>query len=321
MKALVGIDIGGTNTKIGIIQFGERFKVLQQTSIPTQAEDPANLYMQRIAAATSDLIKAAGSPPVAGVGVGCPGLINPWQGIVGRSPNMANMENFPLKDKLAKALGLPVEIQNDANAAVLGEWLFSPQSKGINNLVIFTLGTGVGGGVVCDGHLLVGADNAATELGHLKVEWNNGAQCGCGRKGCVEAYAGAAGIARIALQQIVASGGKTSLQPEGITTKDISIAAAKGDAVAREILKKVGEYLGRAVCLVIETFNPEKVVIGGGASAAMDWLRPGIDASIAQYASFALTRERAQIERSAFPDDINIIGAAATYLNAHPELK
>lgn len=319
MNALVGIDIGGTNTKIGIIQFGDQFKVLKQNSIATQAEDPADIYMKRIAKATHELIASAGKPAVIGVGVGCPGLINPWQGIVGRSPNMANMENYALKDNLAKAVGLPVEIQNDANAAVLGEWLFSPNSKGIKNIVIFTLGTGVGGGVVSDGQLIVGADNAATELGHLKVDWNNGAQCGCGKKGCVEAYAGAAGIARIAIQQISVAGGKTALRPEGITTKDISIAAGKGDKVAQEILKKVGEYLGRAVCLVIEAFNPEKVVIGGGASAAMDFLRPGIDASIAQFASFPLTRDRAKIERSAFPDDINVIGAAATYLAAHPQ--
>jgi len=319
MKALVGIDIGGTNTKIGVIRFGEQFKVLRQSSIESRAEDPAPVYMQRIAAAAHDLIAAAGKPDVVGVGVGCPGLINPWKGIVGRSPNMANMENFTLRDSLAKAIGLPVEIQNDANAAVLGEWLFSPASKGVNNIVIFTLGTGVGGGVVCDGHLVVGADNAATELGHLKVEWNNGAPCGCGKRGCAEAYVGAAGIARIAARQIAAAGAKATLRAEGITTKDISIAAGKGDRLAREILKKVGEYLGRAICLVIETFNPEKVVIGGGASAAMDFLRPGIDASVAQYASFPLTRDRAKIERSAFPDDINVIGAAATYLNAHPQ--
>lgn len=318
MNALVGIDIGGTNTKMGMIQFGDHFNVLKQNSILTQAEDPADVYMQRIAKAVHELIAAAGDPKVIGVGVGCPGLINPWRGTVGRSPNMANMENFTLRDSLAQAVGFPVEIQNDANAAVLGEWLFSPASKGVKNIAILTLGTGVGGGVVSDGHLIVGADNAATELGHLKVEWNNGALCGCGKKGCVEAYAGAAGIARIALQQIVSSGGKTSLQPEGITTKDISIAASKGDKVAQSILFKVGEYLGRDIALIIEAFNPEKVVIGGGASAAMDYLKPGIDASIAQFASFPLTRDRAKIERSAFPDDINVIGAAATYLNAHP---
>jgi glucokinase len=319
MNALVGIDIGGTNTKIGIIQFGDQFKVLKQGSIPTQVEDPSAVYMQRIAAATRDLIDAAGRPNMVGVGVGCPGLINPWQGIVGRSPNMGNMENFALRDNLAKAIGLPVEIQNDGNSSVLGEWLFSPASKGVNNIIIFTLGTGVGGGVVCDGHLLVGADNAATELGHLKVEWNNGAPCGCGKKGCVESYAGAAGIARIALQQIVASGGKTSLKPEGINTKDISIAAGKGDRVALEVLKKVGEYLGRAFCLVVETFNPEKIIIGGGASAAMEFLRPGINATIDEFGSFPMTLQRVKIERSAFPDDINIIGAAAVYLNAHPQ--
>jgi glucokinase len=133
----------------------------------------------------------------------------------------------------------------------------------------------------------------------------------------VEAYVGAAGITRTA-QLALKKGGKTLLKPEKLTTKDIAQAATQGDAIAKEVLRTTGEFLGRGIAQLIEAFNPEKVVLGGGASAAIEFLRPGINTALDQYASFAFTRNRCKIERSAFPDDINVIGAAATYANAHP---
>lgn len=321
MQHFVGIDIGGTSVKLGLIQHGEQFRVVKQASIPTQSNDPAKVFAQRVGAAVKALISEAGNPKVAGVGIGCPGLIDPWKGIVRTSPNLLNLPGFALRDEISKNIGLPAEIQNDANAAVLGEWLFSPASKGVKNMCLLTLGTGVGGGVVCDGHLLVGADNAAAELGHLKAEYSNGALCGCGRRGCVEAYAGSGGILRTA-REMIAANPRTSLKDkQDLTTKDIAQAASAGDEVAKAILRKTGEYLGRGISLLIETFNPQKVVLGGGASAAVELLRPGIEAAVKEFASFDFTRDRCKIERSAFPDDINVIGAAATYLNAHPELR
>lgn len=315
MQYIVGIDIGGTSVKLGLIQRGDGFRVVAQSSIASQTSDPAEVFVERIATAVKELIQKNGTPAVAGVGVGCPGLIDPWKGVVRTSPNLPNLPNFPLRDELKQRLAMPIEIQNDANAAVLGEWIFSPASRGVRNLIVLTLGTGVGGGVVCDGHLLVGADNAATELGHIKVEYSDGAPCGCGRRGCVEAYVGAAGIARIA-QQRLASGFRSRLNATALTTKDIAQAAAAGDALAADVLKTVGGYLGRGMATLIDTFNPEKIVLAGGASAALEWLRPGIASALAEYASFPFTRDRCIIERSAFPDDINVIGAAATYLNA-----
>jgi glucokinase len=315
MEALVGIDIGGINTKIGIVQSTGKFEVLKATSILTQSGDPADTYITRTAHAVTELIQSAGNPTILGVGVGSPGLIDPHLGLVRTSPNLPSFEGFKLKDSLSKALNLDVEIQNDANAAVLGEWLFSPASKGVRNLCLLTLGTGIGGGVVCDGHLVIGADNAAAELGHLKVVWDGGWPCGCGRTGCVEAYAGAAGITRLAQHRLGAKP-NTALKPDKLTTKDINQAAAAGDQVAREILNQVGVYLGRGISLLIETFNPEKVVLAGGASAAFAFLLPGINQALDRYASFAFTRGRCKIEPSAFRDDINVIGAAATFVNA-----
>jgi glucokinase len=317
MSYLVGVDVGGTSVKLGLIQYGVQFSVIKQTSIPTRPQDAAMVFAERIAAAVKGLVEETPDGQVAGIGVGCPGLIDPWNGIVRTSPNLKNLPGFELRKNLAGLTGLPVEIQNDANAAVLGEWLFSPSSKDVKNMVLLTLGTGVGGGVVCDAHLLVGAANAATELGHVKVEYHNGAPCGCGKDGCVEAYAGVAGIRRIA-NDLIRKGTKTTLTGgEGLTTRDISIAASQGDEVGKKTLFTVGVHLGRAIATFLETFNPEKVVLGGGASAAIEHMMPGINASLDECSSFAFTRNMCKIERSAFPDDINVIGAAATYLNSH----
>jgi glucokinase len=314
MKYLIGVDIGGTSVKLGLIGHGEQFSVVRQLTIPTQPQDAPMIFMQRIAEAVREL---ADKQPVDGIGVGCPGLIDPWQGLVRTSPNLKNLPGFEIKKHLSVFTGLPVELQNDANAAVLGEWLFSPVSKGVQNLVLLTLGTGVGGGVVCDSHLLVGGANAATELGHIKIEYNNGAPCGCGKHGCLEAFAGSAGIRRIA-NDLLKSGMKSSLKAgNDLTTREIAYAADKGDEAGQQALRKVGYYIGRAIATFLETFAPEKVVLGGGASAAIGHMMPGIQAGLDECSSFAFTRGMCKIERSAFPDDINVIGAAATYLNLH----
>src|SRR5205823_10444468 len=229
MDCLVGIDIGGTNIKIGIIRTGDQFAVLKKISMPTNATDPAEKMVQRMAEATKKLLAETGQKTL-GVGVGCPGLIDPKSGMVKKSPNLPNLPHFPLRDRLQSLLGLDVEIQNDANAAALGEFLFGP-SRGINNLILLTLGTGVGGGVVADGHLLQGADNAAAELGHVKVEFTNGHPCACGKSGCLEAYAGAAGISRIAKDV-----GAASPAAAHVDTHALADAAKSGDAAAQKTL-------------------------------------------------------------------------------------
>jgi glucokinase len=316
MDHLAGIDIGGTTVKIGIVRGAEPFGVFKTGSIPTRPQDPPDVFAQRVASAIRELMAATGGG-VRGVGIGCPGLIDPKRGLVRTSPNLPNLPMFPLRDRLAELIGLEAEIQNDANAAALGEWLYGP-NRGVNNLIMITLGTGVGGGVICDGHLLIGADNAAAELGHIKVEHTDGAPCGCGKTGCLEAYAGAAGIIRMAHSFIRDNPGKTRLVADSsLTTRSIADAAAGGDDVAREVLARVGEYIGRGLALFIEIFNPEVIVLGGGASGAFGFFRPGIERSLDRYCSFPVTRNRCRIERSAFPDDINVIGAAAAYLDRH----
>lgn len=306
MQPLVGVDIGGTSVKIGVVRGdGGRFEVVKQAAIPTQAGDPGEVFVRRVAAAVRELLATTGLK-AAGVGLGCPGLITPEPGVVRKSPNLPNLMGFPLREQLAREVGLPVEMQNDANAAVLGEYLFGP-NRGTENLILLTLGTGVGGGAIVDGRLLLGADNAATEFGHLIVEYG-GARCACGKLGCIEAYAGAAGISRIAGEMM--GNGK-------LTSREVAEMARQGDRNAEQVLHTVGGYLGRCMGTLIDAFNPATIVVGGGASAAFDLMLPGIREGVEETCSFAETRERTRIERSAFSDEINIIGAAAIYLNLH----
>jgi glucokinase len=318
MQTVVGIDIGGTTIKMALVRAGidgQRHQIVKTSSIDTHAQEPGERIVARLANAVRALTHDANAT-ISGVGVGCPGLIDNVAGTVVTSANLPSFRDFPLANLLSQDLGIPVALQNDANAAALGEFEFGASAKGCRNMVLLTLGTGVGGGVICDGNLLVGADNAAAELGHVKVEYGPGAPpCGCGGRGCIETYAGIAGIARIATS-ILAETPSPRLATPNPSTKAIALAARDGDPIASQILHTVGTYLGRAIASFIDIFNPEKVILAGGASRATPFLLPGIDQSLKQYCCFPLTRDRATIEASALPDDINVLGAAAVFLNS-----
>jgi glucokinase len=317
MVCVLAIDIGGTNLKSGLIVVDESVDILHPATVPMNPQAPAEEILLEIAEAARATLKKA-ETVVQGVGVGCPGIIDQKTGRVIKSPNLPTLNGFPVRKRLQELLGLPVQLQNDANAAVLGEWLFGPNA-GVNNLILLTLGTGVGGGVIMDGRLLQGADYAAAELGHICIQ-PGGAVCGCGKKGCLEAYVGSAGIRRIA-QQFLSQGGDTLLSADTLDTRSIHEAAGKGDAMARAILHQVGERLGQGIGTLIDVFNPEKIVLGGGASAAFEFLQQGIQDGVREYASFPETRERVKILPSDRPNDINLLGAAATYLNQKATLR
>ena len=317
MPCIVGIDIGGTTVKLALVRTGERHEILAPGRIDTGAQDPGPQICGRIADAVHKMLRETGETAI-GVGVGCPGLINNKTGVVITSANLPTFRNFQLAGELERQLNLPVAIHNDAKAACLGEFLFGA-SKGIQNMVLLTLGTGVGGGVITGGRLLTGAENAATELGHVKVAYGDeAAPCACGTRGCIESFLGIKGINRLATLAL-AKGRPTTLSSINITTKDIGLAANAGDEVAKEICETAGYYLGRGIAHFIEIFNPERVVLAGGVSRATHLLMPGIRRAMVQYCSFPATRDRAQVVATSLPDDINVLGAAAVYLNAHPE--
>jgi glucokinase len=317
MPTLIGIDIGGTTVKLALVRTGDPHQVAATRTIDTLPDDPADRFSQRIADAVRTLV-----PPgetVDGAGIGCPGIIDDQRGVVVTSANLPSLRNYPLADQIARRLdNVETSLQNDAKAAVLGEYLFGG-SKNCRNFVLLTLGTGVGGGVIANGRLLTGADNGATELGHVKIDYHSSFTCGCGRKGCLEAFLGIQGIARIA-KQVLSPGGVASAtlsSDSNLTTKDITQAAQNDDPAAKEILYRAGTYLGRGIANFVEIFNPEKVVLAGGASRATPFLLPGIRASMTELCSFDATRDRVKIEATTLPDDINVLGAAAVFLNAH----
>ncbi len=314
---IIGVDIGGTTVKLAVVRAGAATgeQILHTSTIDTRPQDPGEQTAARIGQAVKILAGAAKVERIDGVGVGCPGLVDNVHRLIVVSANLPGFKNLPLGDLLEKEIGAAVALQNDANAAALGEFEFGRAGKGCRNMVLLTLGTGVGGGVICDGKLLVGADNAAAELGHVKVEFGPAAfPCGCGHKGCIEAYAGMGGIARTA-RAVLADAPSTTLSPNEITTKVITQSAAAGDRSALKILHRTGEYLGRAIASFVEIFNPEKVILAGGASRATPYLLPGIHQAMVENCSFAATRDRAKVQATAIPDDINVLGAAAVFLH------
>ena len=318
MSTIVGIDIGGTTVKLALVRTGETHEIVTHGKIDTGAKDPGPQIVARMAEAVKKMLADTGESAV-GVGVGCPGLIDNKTGVVVTSANLPTFSNFQLAGELQKQLNIPVAIHNDAKAACLGEFQFGA-SKGCQNMVLLTLGTGVGGGVITGGRLVTGMDNAATELGHVKVEYHDPVLCSCGTRGCIEAYVGMKGIARIANAALAAKP-VTSLTPDKLATKEICVAANAGDETARQILITVGRYLGRGIAHFIDIFNPEKVVLAGGASRATNLLMPGIRESLEKWCSFPFTRDRATITATSLPDDINVLGAAAVFLNANPHVE
>lgn len=272
---VVGVDIGGQTSKIGVVD--KHGEILAQNVIrsDTYGTD-ADAYIAALAEAVTLCIKQAGKKPgdIRGVGVGAPNG-NYYTGDVAFAPNLAWAAKtaVPLKKKLSEALGgLAVTVTNDANAAALGEMTYGA-AKGMTNFIMITLGTGVGSGIVIDGKVLYGHDGFAGELGHVTVVRNNGRMCGCGRSGCLEAYCSAMGIARTAREWLAASDEPSLLRElENITSKDIYDAAKKGDAFALRVFDYTGTLLGRSFADFIAFSAPEAIVLFGGLARAKEFL-------------------------------------------------
>jgi glucokinase len=274
-ELVVGVDIGGQTSKIGIVD--KHGEILAQSVIrsDTYGTD-AKAYIAALAEAVLLCIKQAGKKPgdIRGVGVGAPNG-NYYTGEVAFAPNLAWAAkcSVPLKQLLSESLGgLPVTVTNDANAAALGEMTYGA-AKGMKDFIMITLGTGVGSGIVIDGKVLYGHDGFAGELGHVTVVRNNGRMCGCGRSGCLEAYCSAMGIARTAREWLAATDEPSLLRElDNITSKDIYDAAKKGDAFAMRVFEYTGTLLGRSFADFIAFSAPEAIVLFGGLARAKEFL-------------------------------------------------
>ena len=269
---VVGIDIGGTNTVFGIVD--ARGNVIGSSAIKTGKHADVNDYIAELSGALKALINAHNAQDkIAGIGVGAPNA-NYFTGVIENPPNLPWKGNINLAHLLHEAMGIPVAITNDANAAAIGEMTYGV-ARGMKDFIMITLGTGVGSGIVVNGQLVYGHDGYAGELGHVIVKPTNGRMCGCGRTGCLETYCSATGVARTAREFLETRTDQSTLREipiDEITSKNVYDAAVAGDKLAKEIFKYTGDIMGAAFANFVCFSSPEAIVLFGGLSHAGDLL-------------------------------------------------
>jgi glucokinase len=244
---------------------------------------------------------------IAGFGLAVPGTVDPLNGIISNAPNIPCLEGFNLAAVLSQEMNLPVILENDANAAAVGEnWLGA--SKDAQNSICITLGTGVGGGIIIGGKVLRGADGTAAEIGHICVE-PNGAPCGCGSRGCVEQYSSAQAIVRLTRELKKRYPKSKFTEKNNFTALEIYTAGKSGDELALEVFRQQGYYLGIALANLINILNSEVIVIGGGAAAGWDLFMPAALEQI-RLRAYRQPAERVKIVSAVCGDDAGILGAA-----------
>lgn len=270
---VIGLDMGGTNSVFGIVD--QRGNIKSQTVISTKAyPDFADYVKASVEALQPALDTVGGIQNIRAIGIGAPDA-NYYTGNIENAANLVWHGTVPVAQMFEEALGIPARVTNDANAAAMGEMTYGV-ARGMKNFIMITLGTGVGSGIVVDGKVVYGSDGFAGELGHLVIDHSgNGRMCGCGRKGCLETYTSATGVARTAREFLEKSSEPSllrELDPEKITSYDVFVAAEKGDKIALEIFNFTGRLLGTA-CADFATFNsPEAFVFFGGLTKAGEYL-------------------------------------------------
>lgn len=283
---VIGLDLGGTNSVFGIVD--QRGQVLATTSIKTQSYKIVEDFVDAGIEVLKPIIaKVGGISQIKAMGIGAPNG-NFYRGTIENAANLvwAHDSVVPLADMFSKRLGIPVGLTNDANAAAIGEMMYGV-ARGMKDFIMITLGTGVGSGIVVNGQMVYGSDGFAGELGHvIMVRGEEGRSCGCGRKGCLEAYCSATGVARTArefLQKTKDPSLLRDINPEEITSLDVSIAAGKGDKMALDIFALTGDMLGAACADFANFSSPEAFVFFGGLTKAGDLLMNPIKAAYAKY--------------------------------------
>ncbi len=262
-KHYVGVDLGGTNLRCAVVD-GDH-TVVSRHQCPTNAAEGSDAVIDRLVEGIRDVVKQAGlsASDIAAACVGMPGPINQRTGVVYSATNMPGWDNVPLAHIMTERSGIVSFLENDANCAGWGEFT-AGAGKGSQNMVMVTIGTGIGGAIIIDGRLILGRDGTAGELGHLCVV-DGGRPCGCGARGCVEAYASASSVAR-RFQDLLREGWTSSLSAKGaeVTSRDIFQAATAGDPVALRVVESTGYYLGILCASLAEALNPDRCVVSGG---------------------------------------------------------
>ena len=311
-QCVVGIDVGGQTTKIGVVD--SMGTVLAQTVIRTDTYTDIAPYIAELAEAVNKVIKESGKEgKIRGIGGGAPNA-NYYNGTIENAVNLVwgGTKTIPFAKLLSEAMGgLPVALTNDANAAAVGEMTYGAV-KGMKNFIMITLGTGVGSGIVVNGEVLYGHDGFAGELGHTCAVRNNGRTCNCGKTGCLETYASATGVARTAREWLELSDEPSLLRSvDNIASKDVYDAAKEGDKLALKIFDYTGTVLGRSFADFIAFSSPEAIVLFGGLARAKEFLlKPMEDAMNANV--LPLWKNKVKIVFSQLKEsDAAILGASA----------
>jgi len=311
-EILIGIDVGGTNIKIGC--FDLQLNLISKTSVTTEADMGPEPVVERMVEAIIGLVKEAGFNPedISAAGIGTPGPADYKAGIIINSTNMPAFKNVPIKKMLSVALNCPVAFDNDANVACMGEFAVGA-GREVNDMVFFTLGTGIGGGIISDGKLIQGAGGNAAELGHIII-YAGGRRCNCGQRGCAEAYASASHTAKRALEAIEA-GAESSLkkvrEKKGqISCKDVYEHLKRGDELAKRITEETAEALGLLCVNVLHMTEPQRIVFAGAMIKEGDLLLDRIKYYFNKNI-WKLKKETVEICFATLGEDAGIIGAAA----------
>jgi glucokinase len=318
-QVLIGVDMGGTNVRMGIIT--PEGKVSKKVQYQTDTTQGGLAIMEILVSRLQDFIREefGGMHQSISIGIGVAGPINMKKGILIAPPNLPDLDGFPIRAFLQKRTSSSIFIENDANAFTLGEgWMGA--AKGCKHYCGITLGTGVGGGIVVEGKILRGMEGMGGEVGHMVIE-SEGPKCGCGGRGCLEAYASGMAIRRMALEVIEKGKGKGILKfsggdPERMTSESVFKAAKSGDMTARKIFDEMGKYLGLGLVTLINLFNPEKIVIGGKVSKAWNYFIGNVMETVRER-SMKGPQETVEIVKAKCGDNAGILGAAYAAIKKH----
>jgi glucokinase len=306
-KRYVGVDLGGTNLKLGLVS--AEGELLLRHSAATEADRGPDHVLVRIADAVRALCDAVpiGLADVSAVGLGTPGSMDSKAGVVVFAPNLPGWRNVPARGRLREQIGRPVVLENDANVAAYGEFRCGA-GRAVENLVLLTLGTGIGGGIVLDGRLFRGTTDTGAELGHMIVH-HGGRRCGCGNRGCLEAYVSATAVVARTRERIEAGESSALVRTRDLTCRDIFEAAGAGDALAKRIVEETADYLASGIISILHILNPEMVVLTGGMMGAGEEFLEGVRRRVRETA-FERASSACEIRWSMLGGDAGILGAA-----------
>ncbi len=319
MRFALAIDLGGTKVTAAIV--GEDGKIVSISTRPTNAQRGGDWVLNRVKEVAAEALEISKIPSkqLIGVGMGTPGVVDAERGIMlSEAVNIPDWKGRNLKEELERVLGLPIIVDNDANAAGFGEYVFGA-GRGSKSLIFVALGTGVGGAVILNGEIVRGVSFVAGEIGHISVD-PNGPKCGCGNYGCVELFASGPAIAQKA-REYVLRGVKTKLAemttPENLTAEHVAHAAQEGDLLAQSILAEAGKILGVTLAGIANLLNPDCIVIGGGVAQAGNWLIEPVRWEIKRRALPDATKVL-QVLAAALGTNAGVLGAAALVFRSIP---